>query len=189
MNKTRVLVEIAIMVAMAFVLEVVFTAFPNMPFGGRVSLSLLPIIVLSWRQGIVPGIIGGVIFSILNMLLDGFGPAAWGLTYTIFIAAMFLDYLFAFGIVGLAGLVKRFLGNNVYTFAIGIAFGAFLRFLMHFISGMVLWSEFAPEGQSPALYSFIYNGTYMLPTTILLLVVGVLMYLPMKEQLSIEEIY
>jgi len=189
MSKTRVLVEIAIMVAMAFVLEVVFTAFPNMPFGGRVSLSLLPIIVLSWRQGIVPGIIGGVIFSILNMLLDGFGPAAWGLTYTVFIAAMFLDYFFAFGVVGLAGLVKRLFGNSVYTFGLGVLFGAFLRFLMHFISGIVLWSEFAPEDQSPALYSLIYNGTYMLPTAILLVIVGILMYFPMKEQLSIDEVF
>lgn len=186
MNKTKVLVEIAIMVAMAFVLEVLFTAFPGMPFGGRISLSLLPIIVLSWRQGIVPGLTGGVIFSVLNMLLDGFSPAGWAITYKVFIAAMFLDYFLAFGLVGLAGLIKRLFGNNIYSFGFGVIFAAFLRFLMHFISGIILWSNFAPEGQSAVMYSLIYNGTYMLPTTILLVIVAVSIYSPLKSHLAVK---
>jgi len=186
MSKTRVLVEIAIMVAMAFVLELLFTAFPNMPFGGRISLSLLPIIVLSWRQGVIAGVTGGVLFSTLNMLLDGFGPAAWGITFQVFMASMFLDYLLAFGVVGLAGLMKKAFGNSIYSFAVGIIFAASLRFIMHFISGIVLWSSFAEEGQSAVMYSLLYNGSYMLPTTILLVIVGVLIYTPLKAHLTEE---
>ena len=180
-ERTRIMAETAIMIAMAFVLEVVFTAFPNMPFGGRISLSLLPIIVLSWRRGIVPGMIAGVLFSGLNMLLDGFSPAAWSITWQVFVAAMILDYFFAFGLVGLAGIVKKPLGDNVYVFGLAIFVGAALRFLMHFLSGIVLWSHFAPVGQSPAMYSLIYNGTYMLPTLIFLLIVGVGLYFPLKS--------
>lgn len=186
MSKTRVLVEIAIMVAMAFVLEIIFTAFPGMPFGGRISLSLLPIIVLSWRQGIVAGITGGVLFSILNMLLDGFSPAAWGITFEVFIASMILDYFLAFGLVGLAGLIRGLFGNSIYSFAAGVVFAALLRFIMHFISGIVLWSNFAEEGQSAVMYSLLYNGTYMLPTTILLVVVAVAIYSPLKSHLAVK---
>mgnify|MGYP000891846782 CR=1 FL=1 len=191
MKDTKVLVEVAIMVALAFVFEVIFTAFPGMPFGGRVSLSMLPIIVLSWRRGIVPGMVAGVIFSILNMLLDGIGPAAWGITWGVFIAAVFLDYLIAFGLVGIAGIVKKPFGDNVYSFALGIVIASTLRFLFHFISGVVFWAAWAEEvqaGMNPALYSLIYNGTYMLPTLGLLLIVGIALYFPLKSYSDSEQL-
>lgn len=180
MNKsTRVLVETAIMIAMAFILEVLFTTLPGMPQGGRVSLSMLPIIVLAWRHGVVPGVIAGVSFSVLNMLLDGFSPAGWAITYQAFFGSMVLDYLLAFGLIGLAGLVKPF-GDNVYNFVIAILIGSLLRFLMHLLSGVLIWSDYA-DGQNVWIYSFVYNGTYMLPTTLLLAVVGYFLYFPLKS--------
>ena len=70
---------------------------------------------------------------------------------------------------------------------IGVIFAAFLRFLMHFISGIVLWSNFAAEGQTAVMYSLIYDGTYMLPTTILLVIVAVAIYSPLKSHLAEEK--
>lgn len=188
MKSTKVLVEVAIMVALAFVFEVIFTAFPGMPFGGRISLSMLPIIVISWRRGIVPGIITGILFSILNMVLDGFSPAAWGLTYQVFIAAMFLDYFIAFGIVGIAGLARKFFGESILGFGMAILIAGIARFICHLISGMVLWGVFAEEGQSVFMYSLTYNSTYMVPTIIFLLLVGIAIYFPLKPILEVKEI-
>jgi len=179
-NKIQVMVETAIMIALAFIIEIVFTSIPGMPQGGRISLSMLPIIVLSWRRGIVPGVIAGVLFSGLNMLLDGFSPAAWGITYKAFLASMFLDYLLAFGLVGMAGLGKKLFGDTLIGFGFGIFIAATSRFVMHVLSGAIIFSEYAGD-QNPWLYSIIYNGTYMLPTFILLLVVGIGVYLPLKS--------
>ena len=34
----------------------------------------------------------------------------------------------------------------------------FLRFICHFISGVVFFGEYAPAGMSPAIYSLAVNG-------------------------------
>ena len=64
------------------------------------------------------------------------------------------------------------------TELIGAVFGLGLRFLAHTLAGVVFWSEYAPPGMSPVLYSVIYNGTYMLPEII---ISGVFVYALMKR--------
>lgn len=172
MKSVRVLVEVGILVAMAFVLEFAFSFLPAMPQGGRVSLSLLPIIVISWRHGVIPGLIGGFVYSILNLMLDGFVLYHW--------ASLFLDYFFAFSLVGLAGIVKKPLGDKVYVFGLAILIGFVARFVMHLISGAVLFGEWAPAGQNVWVYSLVYNSTYLLPAFILTLIVGIGVYFPLS---------
>ena len=41
---------------------------------------------------------------------------------------------------------------------------------------MIFFGMYAPEGQPVALYSFIYNGTYMLPSAIISGAVVVALY-------------
>ena len=48
------------------------------------------------------------------------------------------------------------------------------RFLSHFLSGVVFFGMYAPEGMSPVVYSAVYNGSYMLPE---LVISGILIYL------------
>ena len=189
MKNTRVIVEVAIMVALAYILEVLFTTFPGMAFGGRISLSMLPIIIIAWYRGLLPGITAGILFGVLNMQLDGIGPAAWGITWEVFVGAIFLDYLFAFGAVGLAGILRKPFGDNIKAFVGGVLIAGFVRFLFHFVSGVIFWAAWAEEvqeGMNPVLYSIIYNGTYMLPTTILLVIVGVALYKPLQSYFSAQ---
>lgn len=179
LKSTRVLVEVAILVTLAFVIEFGFSFLPAMPQGGRVSLSLLPLIVIAWRHGVVPGIIGGVVYSILNLMLDGFVLYHWG--------SLFLDYVFAFGLIGLSGYVKTF-KDDVLFFAIAIVAGFFLRFTSHVLSGAILFGEYAPEGQNPWLYSIIYNSTYLLPALVLTVIVGIPVFYALQRYFN-EEIY
>jgi thiamine transporter len=86
-------------------------------------------------------------------------------------AQFILEYPVAFGVIGLAGLFK---GKEL----IGAVFGLGLRFLAHTLAGVVFWSEYAPPGMSPILYSVIYNGSYMLPEII---ISGVFVYALMKR--------
>jgi thiamine transporter len=177
MKDTRMLVETAILIALAFVLEVAFSFLPAMPQGGRISLSMLPIIVLTWRRGINVGMIGGAVFGLLNLMLDGV-IYHW--------ASVFLDYVIAFGAIGLAGFTKKLFGNNAYSFGLLIVFAYVFRFISHVISGVVLFGEWAPAGQNVWIYSIVYNGTYLLPGLILTLVVGIAVYFPLKNMNDIE---
>ena len=172
--RTAQLVEIAILVAMAFVLEFAFSFLPAMPQGGRVSISILPIVVIAWRNGPLAGVIGGVVYGLLNLMLDGV-LYHWG--------SFFLDYTIAFGVIGLSGFVRRLGLNNVVGFGFAIFVGYFLRFFSHVLSGVLLFGEYAGD-QNVWIYSMVYNGTYLLPAFILTLIVGVIVYFPLK---TIEE--
>ena len=35
------------------------------------------------------------------------------------------------------------------------------RFLFHFVSGIIIWGEYAPAGVPVWLHSLTYNGSYM----------------------------
>ena len=180
LKSTRVLVEVAILVTLAFVIEFGFSFFPAMPQGGRVSLSLLPLIIIAWRHGVVPGIIGGVVYSILNLMLDGFVLYHWG--------SFFLDYLFAFGLIGLAGYVK-IVKDDVVFFVVAIFTGFFLRFISHVLSGAILFGEYAPDGQNEWIYSIVYNSTYLLPALVLTVLVGIPVFFAIKQFPLEDELY
>ena len=57
-----------------------------------------------------------------------------------------------------------------------IVFGVliFARFLCHFVTGIVIWGQWAPEGMGKFVYSLFYNGSYMLPELILTVVITAL---------------
>jgi thiamine transporter len=61
----------------------------------------------------------------------------------------------------LAGIIYRILGEKLWAIPISTAAVIFLRFICHFVSGMVIWGAYAPEGQNAAIYSLVYNGSYM----------------------------
>jgi thiamine transporter len=66
-----------------------------------------------------------------------------------------LDYPVAFGLLGVAGFFQK-------RPFIGVSLGIFGRFFAHFLSGIIFFASFAPEGMNPAVYSAVYNGGYML---------------------------
>src|SRR5699024_12230069 len=49
----------------------------------------------------------------------------------------------------------------------GVFIGGLVRFLMHFIAGVIFFAEAAPEGQPAWLYSLIYNSSYIIPCMII----------------------
>jgi thiamine transporter len=67
----------------------------------------------------------------------------------------------------LAGIFKK-------TPLVGVAISLVTRFLSHFLSGVVFFGMYAPEGMSPVVYSAVYNGSYMLPE---LVISGILIYM------------
>lgn len=176
MNKTKKITVCAMMAAVAFVLAWLSSVLPfKWAQGGSVTLaSMVPIIVASivteWKWGLLTA----VVYALLQMLLGGI-PAPPVQNFTGYVLVISLDYIIAFGVLGLADVFFKMFKKK----SAGIVFGAFmvclLRFLCHLLSGVVIWGVYAPEGQSIWLYSLVYNGGYMLPETIITTVVTTLL--------------
>ncbi len=65
------LVESAVMIALAAVLELVAKmVIPEMPFGGQVTIvSMLPVVLVGWKYGVGKGIVTGFVYSLVQMAL------------------------------------------------------------------------------------------------------------------------
>lgn len=139
-----------------------------MPFGGSVTLlSMLPMLLFAYCYGTTPGIVLGALYGVLQFLLDGARFAALGAIPNL------LDYPIAFGLLGLAGLFGK-MANQKLGLTLGFALGVAGRCFASFLSGVIFYAEYAPEGMNPAWYSIAYNGAYLLPECILCIGVGLL---------------
>ena len=184
-GSVRALVECALMVALAIVLD--FIPMPKWPNGG--SIAAVPIIFISYRHGIFWGMGSGVVYSAVQMIM-GFYPPPAG-TFLGYVGVVMLDYVLAFSAFGLADLfAKPFRKNKLAGFGVGAVAVNVIRFLCSFLSGIIIWSSYTPEGMEPWWYSLTYNGGYMLPNAILCAVVIVVLCMfvnpktlkPMKQK-------
>jgi thiamine transporter len=165
---TRVLAEVVVMVALSTILFMVkLVTFPE---GGEITLgSMIPIILLSLRRGPKVGIFAGIVFGMIVLELE---PFIYNVPWQVL-----LDYPMAFGALGLSGLAKYRPGNWVGVASmksrsfllplLGPIIGIGGRFVCHFLSGIIFFGSYAPAGESPALYSVLYNGAFLLPEFII----------------------
>lgn len=65
---TRVLTEAALAIALAFVLGLIKIF--QMPFGGSISLEMVPLILLALRQGPWVGIAAGAAYGFINLIMN-----------------------------------------------------------------------------------------------------------------------
>lgn len=183
MNKrisVYMLAESAVMLALAAVLS--FISVYRLPYGGSITLcSMVPILFLSYRYETKWCLFIAFLYGLLQMLFGFYPPPTR--TFIAFVCVIALDYLVAFGVLGLAGLFSRpFTGIGGMIFGVSIAILG--RFLCHFASGIIIWGVYAPEGQTAAMYSFLYNGSFMLGEWILstVAIVALQKVLPKKYQ-------
>ena len=181
-EKNRRLAESALMLALATILSKL--AVFSLPFGGSVTLfSQVPIILISFRYGVKWGLKAGLAMSVLQLILglDNFSYVS-GIASLLTVALA--DYLVAFSALGLGGLFKNKIKNNVLAISLGSALATLIRFICHFISGVTVWKEYA-EGAPVVEYSLKYNGGYMLPELIITLV-GVIVIAGIFDLNSLE---
>ena len=149
--------EIGMAVALAVVLGLL-TRLVQLPYGGSVNLSGLPIIVIALRQGVVPGVTTGALYGIVAFVLN---------PYYFHPIQVVLDYPMAFACLGLAGWkLDRFdlsVGIKRVIISAAIILAGGFRLLAHWTSGVVFFAHFAPEGQPVWLYSLVYNASYLVP--------------------------
>ena len=166
---TKVLAEIIVFSALSAALYIIRPF--SMPFGGAVTLgSMVPVMWLSMRRGIFPGLIAGTLFGIMALPIDiillPFSPIATPVQAV-------LEYPIAFGFLGLAGIFHK----RKISFAMtGVAISVFIKFLVHYFVGVFIWYyvyEFPAFGQY--LYPAVYNGLFLVPEFVIAAILIVLL--------------
>lgn len=157
----------ALAIALSFVLSCI--RLYRMPTGGSVTLgSMLPLMLFSVSYGMGPGLLAGLAYGLLQYLQGGWWLNVW---------QFILDYLLAFAALGLAGIAKD-KGDKWMYLSIPIA--ALGRAVCAILAGLMWVAGSAPEDlvigstqfSSPLLYSVVYNGAYLIPDTLICLVLA-----------------
>ena len=143
---------------------------------------LLPIFLFCVRWGFGPGLLVSFAFGLLQLFLDVAYAAGW--------QSIIGDYLLAFAVMGFAGLFKG-KKNGIYW---GSLLGTFLRFLVHYVTGATLWAEYMPDEffgmtmTSPWIYSALYNGSFLLLSLAMVLVVIAILQKPLGKYLRGDDL-
>ncbi len=170
-SKTRMIAEAGVAIAIAQVLS--FITLFHMPQGGSIkAASLVPLMIFAYRWGGTRGIWAGVVYGVLHFLL--------GFKSSIHYLSIILDYLLAYGAIGVCGYFKDNMTGLVSGSIVAIA----LRWFASVTSGAVVFASYAPQGQNPWIYSMIYNASYMVPDGILNIIVLLFVYQGVKRGLN-----
>ena len=146
--------------AMALAMLTSYLKLFDMPMGGSVTLfSMFFICLVGYLFGLKTGLMTACAYGILQLVVD---------PYIISIPQMLIDYLFAFGSLGLSGLFS----NKKHGLIKGYLVGITGRFVFSFLSGMIFFaSAAAAYNLSVPIYSLAYNGSYIGAEALLTLIV------------------
>ena len=119
------------------------------PMGGSVTLcSMLFIVLIGYWYGPKVGILTGVAYGMLQLVID---------PYILSLPQMIVDYPLAFGALGTSG----FFANSKNGLQKGYLLGIFGRWVFAFLSGYIFFAYYAWDGWNPAAYSAVYNLSYI----------------------------
>lgn len=142
------------------------------PFGTAVTVEYIPLILLAvlvdYRLATITGIVCGLVVAMV-------GPG-WSMMHW---AQLVLEQLLCFSCLGYAGIFGK--GKKKRTW--GVLLAMFIAFVGHVLSGVIFYGQYALEGWGVWTYSLVYNCSYMVPDTI----VAVLMVraLPIETLLKV----
>lgn len=150
----------------------------DFPYGGSITLlSMLVICLPGYFFGLGAGILTGIAYGVLQLLID---------PYVLYPLQLVVDYLLAFGALGLSGLFSS-ARNGLIKGYIAAILG---RFVFAVISGWIFFGVYAWEGWAPLPYSLVYNASYIFSeaaiTIIILLLPPVKKAMGRIKQLALE---
>ena len=181
---TRVLAEVAIFAALAFALDALQGGIFRGVFasGGSIGFAMVPVFLISYRRGLLPGILCGLILSLVQML-GGIYVINASSFENAFLQVMgpflqiLLDYVLAYTVVGFVGAFSGFYKNSqkksskMLWIIVGCVVGGLLKYTCHVVAGGVFWlnqgASFWNVSDASWGYSFLYNGAYCIPNIIL----------------------
>lgn len=158
----------SICIALAFVLSLVKLF--HFPTGGSITLlSLLVACLPGYFYGTATGVTCGLAYGILSMVID---------PYILYPAQMFMDYVFAFGALGLSGIFS----NSKNGLIKGYITGVFGRYVFAVLSGWIFFGSYAWDGWAALPYSLVYNAIYIFSEAAVTIII---LCIPAVKQLMI----
>ncbi|MFA5560765.1 MAG: energy-coupled thiamine transporter ThiT [Acholeplasmataceae bacterium] len=183
----------------------------RMPFGGNfIGISMLPLILIGLFFGLKYGLISGFIYALYNFTSDyiiyidalRLTLESWtGITWTFWhiLGLVFLDYIIPFMAFGLSGLfADGFKSKAKFVYA-ALTVSA-IRLFSSTFAGTLLWgssikyaassndedarfavSIFKFVDNNLFLYSLLYNLTYILTSTALVILIGLAIHKRMSD--------
>lgn len=162
---THVLINISLMLALSLLLSQ-FRLY-HFPQGGAITLgSFIPLLLISFRYGAGIGTLAGFVMGLITIIQDPF------IVHPI---QVLFDYPLPYMAAGLAGIFRE----KIFLSTL-LAFAG--KFLCHFISGVVFFASYAPEGTSAVAYSLTVNAFMIVPE--MLICLAILKFLPVQRLLA-----
>lgn len=177
-KQIKYLVEAAIFAALAMVLSFI----PDFASWFTPSFGAIPLVLFSLRRGLKYGLLAGLIWGLLHFVL--------GKVYYLSMSQVLIEYIIAFITMGLAGLfsgqlkdaIEQDNSKKAISFALlGAIFAVTVRYIFHFIAGVIFWGSYAPKGMSAVWYSFTVNGTAGL-LTLIFVVIAIFILMQTQKQ-------
>jgi len=165
------MVEIALFVAIGFILDISIFKIRVGASGGSISFVMVPLVILALRKDFVKSFMAlGLVYGLINCLTDGYG----------FVTYPF-DYLLGFGSLAVISLFRnKILPSNTtrttlrgyLLLIVGCLLGLIGRLFAATLSGMLIYKlQFVP--------SLIYQLTYLGPSAGILIGCLILLYKPL----------
>ncbi len=142
----------------------------HFPTGGSITLlSMLVVCLPGYWFGLGAGLMTGVAYGLLQMLID---------PYILFPAQLIVDYLLAFGALGLSGVFTQARHGLIKGYLTGVLG----RYGFAVVSGWIFFGAYAWEGWDPLPYSLVYNGIYIFAEAAVTIVL--LLLPPVKQAMA-----
>jgi thiamine transporter len=125
----------------------------HMPMGGSVTLfSMLFIVLIGYWYGLGAGLTTAIAYGILQLVVD---------PYILSVPQMLVDYIFAFGALGLSGIFSK--NKSKYNLIFCYLVAVLGRYFFAFLSGWIFFGMYAGDYgfKSGVVYSLAYNGAYI----------------------------
>ena len=147
-STTKQLAFSAMAIALALVTSMIKLL--HLPMGGSITLcSMFFMSLVGYWYGLGAGITAAVAYGFLQLIID---------PYIISLPQMLVDYIFAFGALGLSGLFS----NKKHGLILGYIAAVLGRYVFAFLSGMIFFGSYAADFNMIApVYSLLYNGAYL----------------------------
>ena len=157
---------------------------PYLAYGGSLSLESLPLLLVALRRGSRAGLVAGTVYGVVSFLIK---------PIVVHPVQLLLDYPAAYGMLGwTCGLAAR--RGTLWSsgpplrarvrVVLGILAGSSVRLGVHFVSGVVFFSAYAPPGQPVWAYSLIYNSSYIMPQALIYILLSqlIIRFLTLRER-------
>ncbi|MCI2069475.1 MAG: energy-coupled thiamine transporter ThiT [Bacilli bacterium] len=170
----RTMCEVAVFAALGYGLDMLSGLYSHFlfPNGGSIGIAMVCVFFIAFRRGLISGIATGLIIGLLQLIGGVYVSGLADTGFKVF-CQIALDYWLAYPMVGFAGVLtwkirKATTGKEMAIYiGLGCLIGGLLKYLCHFLSGVLFWPDDLWGVGGSTIYSLLYNGSYMLPSIIL----------------------